>query len=130
MAAPPKSRTGLYIGLGALGAGAYYFYRAGGNPRAAKEEMKYDVNKARARAPGTETAERAGEKTGLQANLNIDEAANNPTTKNTDLSSQAHRKIDEMSQAGKEQATKLRGEAEEKAEEAKTTVSGWFGGKK
>jgi hypothetical protein len=40
MATPAKSRTGLYIGLGAVGAGAYYLYRAGGNPKAAKEEMK------------------------------------------------------------------------------------------
>lgn len=40
MAAPPKNRTGLYLGLGALGAGAYYFYRAGGDPKLAKEEMK------------------------------------------------------------------------------------------
>jgi hypothetical protein len=40
MAAPAKSRTGLYLGLGAVSAGAYYLYRAGGNPKAAKEEMK------------------------------------------------------------------------------------------
>ncbi|KAL4913734.1 hypothetical protein BDW62DRAFT_205292 [Aspergillus aurantiobrunneus] len=130
MAAPPKNRTGLYLGLGTLGAGAYYFYRAGGNPRAAKEEMKHDVNKARAKTPRGESGERAGEKTGLETNLNLDEAANNPTTKNSDLTSQAQRKLDEMSQAGKDQATKLRGEAEEKASEAKSTVSGWFGGNK
>ncbi|KAL3479152.1 hypothetical protein BJX99DRAFT_222591 [Aspergillus californicus] len=144
MAAAPKSRTGLYLGLGAVGAGAYYFYRAGGNPRAAKEEMKHDMNKARNKTPNTEIAERAGEKTGLEANLNIDEAANNPTTQNKDLTSQAYRKLDEMSQAGKDmgqagkdQAAKLRAEAEEKAaklskgaEEKAAEAKGWFGGKK
>ncbi|KAL4778999.1 hypothetical protein BJX76DRAFT_365671 [Aspergillus varians] len=137
MSAAPKSRTGLYVGLGALGAGAYYFYRAGGDPKVAKQEIKHDANKARAKAPGTEAAERAGEKAGLQTNLNIDEAANNPTTKNSDLTSQAQRKLDELSQTGKDQAgkfrdeagklrdeaeqqaTKLRNEAEEKASEAK-----------
>ncbi|KAL2788469.1 hypothetical protein BJX66DRAFT_308892 [Aspergillus keveii] len=130
MAAPAKSRTGLYLGLGAVGAGAYYLYRAGGNPKAAKEEMKYDVNKARAKAPGAVEGERAGETAGLETNLNLDEAANNPRTRNNDLTAQAQRKLDEVSQAGKEQASKVRSEVEEKASEAKSTVSGWFGGKK
>ena len=35
-----KSRTGLYLGLAAAGAGGYYLYRAGGNPKIAKQEMK------------------------------------------------------------------------------------------
>lgn len=145
MAAPPKSRTGLYLGLGALGAGAYYFYRAGGDPKLAKEEMKYDVTKVRGKAPtggpGGERAERAGEKAGLETNLNLDEAAYNPKTKDADLASQAQRKLDNLSQTGKEQAAKLREEAEQqagklkneagdKANEAKSTVSGWFGGGK
>ncbi|KAL3466665.1 hypothetical protein BJX64DRAFT_249630 [Aspergillus heterothallicus] len=130
MAAPAKSRTGLYLGVGALGLGGYYLYRAGGSPRVAKEEIKYDANKARAKAPGGLQGERAGETAGLETNLNIDEAANNPRTQNTDLTAQAQRKLDEVSQAGKEQASKLRGEVEEKASEAKSTVSGWFGGKK
>ncbi|KAL4979334.1 hypothetical protein BDW66DRAFT_148460 [Aspergillus desertorum] len=129
MATAPKSRAGLYVGLGALGAGFYYIYRAGGNPKVAKEEMKYDINKARARAPGTETGERAGERAGLETNLNIEEAANNPTTKNSDLASQAQRKWDDLSQASKEEANKLSHDVEAKASQAKSTVSGWFGRK-
>ncbi|KAL2854342.1 hypothetical protein BJY01DRAFT_205387 [Aspergillus pseudoustus] len=129
MAAPARSRTGLYLGVAAVGVGGYYLYRAGGNPQAAKEEIKYDANKARAKTPGGVQGERAGETAGLQANLNIDEAANNPRTQNTDLTAQAQRKLDEVSQAGKDQASKLRGEVEEKASEAKSTVSGWFGKK-
>ncbi|KAL2868357.1 uncharacterized protein BJX67DRAFT_380162 [Aspergillus lucknowensis] len=130
MAAPAKSRTGLYLGIGAVGVGAYYLYRAGGSPQAAKDEMKYDANKARAKAPGAEKAERAGETAGLETNLNIEEAANNPRTRNSDLTAQAQRKLDEVGQAGKDQASKVRSEVEEKASEAKSTVSGWFGGKK
>ncbi|KAL4873370.1 hypothetical protein BDV12DRAFT_159867 [Aspergillus spectabilis] len=141
MAAAPKSRTGLYLGLGALGAGAYYFYRAGGNPKLAKEEVKYDVYKARANAPTPASGERAGERTGLETNLNLDEAGTNPASRDPTLASQAQRKlddlsavgnkkVDEFSQAGKVQAIKLRDEAEEKAAEAKSTVSGWFGSKK
>jgi hypothetical protein len=30
----------MYLGLGAAGAVGYYFYRAGGNPQAAKYEME------------------------------------------------------------------------------------------
>ena len=35
-----KNRTGLYVGLAAAGAGGYYLYRAGGDARGAKHEMK------------------------------------------------------------------------------------------
>lgn len=35
-----KNRTGLYLGLAAAGAGGYYLYRAGGNVKGAKHEMK------------------------------------------------------------------------------------------
>jgi hypothetical protein len=35
-----KNRTGLYLALGAAGAGGYYLYRAGGNVDGAKNEMK------------------------------------------------------------------------------------------
>ncbi|KAL4810379.1 hypothetical protein BDV18DRAFT_130870 [Aspergillus unguis] len=141
MAAAPKSRMGTYLAFGILGAGGYYFYRAGGDPKVAKEEMQHDMHRARAHAPGgSNTAgERAGEKAGLETNFNLDEAANNP--KSTDLATQAQKKFDDLSAAGKDQANrlskeaeekagKLKGEAEDKAAEAKSTVSGWFGGKK
>lgn len=35
-----KNRTGLYLGLAAAGAGGYYLYRAGGDVKGAKHEMK------------------------------------------------------------------------------------------
>lgn len=35
-----KSRTPLYLGLAAAGAGGYYLYRAGGDVQGAKKEMK------------------------------------------------------------------------------------------
>jgi hypothetical protein len=35
-----KNRTGLYLGLAAAGAGGYYLYRAGGDVKGAKQEMK------------------------------------------------------------------------------------------
>lgn len=35
-----KNRTGLYLGLAAASAGGYYLYRAGGDAKGAKHEMK------------------------------------------------------------------------------------------
>jgi high-affinity Fe2+/Pb2+ permease len=35
-----KNRTGLYLGLAVAGAGGYYLYRAGGDVKGAKQEMK------------------------------------------------------------------------------------------
>lgn len=35
-----KNRTGIYIGLAAAGVGGFYLYRAGGDVKGAKQEMK------------------------------------------------------------------------------------------
>ena len=35
-----KSRTPLYLGLAAAGAGGYYLYRSGGDVQGAKQEIK------------------------------------------------------------------------------------------
>lgn len=35
-----KNRTALYLGLAAASAGGYYLYRAGGDVKGAKHEMK------------------------------------------------------------------------------------------
>ncbi|KAL4958200.1 hypothetical protein BDW69DRAFT_154436 [Aspergillus filifer] len=147
MAAPP-SRKGIYAALGLIGVGGYYIFRAGGDPKTAGDEIRHDVAVARSKAHGSTAAgERAGEKAGLETNLHIDEAAYNPRT-NPDLATQAQRKFDELSASGKDQADRLRAEAEakakkvkgeasrlgseaeEKAADAKSTLSGWFGGKK
>lgn len=46
-----------------------------------------------------------------------------------DQAARAQRKLDDLSQAGKEEANKLSHDVEAKASEAKSTVSGWFGRK-
>ena len=35
-----SNRTGLYAALAAAGVGGYYLYRAGGDPKVAKQEIK------------------------------------------------------------------------------------------
>ncbi|KAJ5174689.1 uncharacterized protein N7482_000566 [Penicillium canariense] len=142
-----KSRTPLYLGLAAAGAGGYYLYRAGGDVKGAKQEMKIDADKAREKLPRGSNAERMGENVGKEAGANIDEAVDNARSKS---------KLDERIPAivdggkkqyedGKKQLDGLRKDArdqfnstvkkvdqtvEEKAAEAKGTVSGWFGGGK
>lgn len=35
-----QSRAPVYLGLAGLGAGAFYLYRAGGDPKTATQELK------------------------------------------------------------------------------------------
>lgn len=91
-----KNPTALYLGIAALGAGGYYMYRAGGDPKVAKEEMRRmllpflfvvlcwcllanvlcvdDAHLARLKAPTGDQAEKAGEKAAYETRLNVDEA--------------------------------------------------------
>lgn len=91
-----SNRTGLYAALAAAGVGGYYLYRAGGDPKAAKQEIKRtsfsilwpsllslwagswpyvdDADVARNKVPSTDKAERAGQKVGAEAGAHIDEA--------------------------------------------------------
>ncbi|PTU17423.1 hypothetical protein P175DRAFT_0504715 [Aspergillus ochraceoroseus IBT 24754] len=120
------NRTGLYLGVAVAGAGAYYLYRAGGDPKAAKDAMKHDANKARNKVPGAEDAERAR----VETKLNLEEAGNNIRAKADDITAEGKKKLDELRQEGEEKMSQVRSEVEERADEAKSSLSGWFGGKK
>ncbi|KAJ5891078.1 uncharacterized protein N7473_007306 [Penicillium subrubescens] len=149
-----KNRTGLYLGLAVAGAGGYYLYRAGGDVKGAKQEMKIDADKAREKLPRGKNAEKFGESVGKEAGSNIDEAIDNARSK-AKLDERIPALIDNGKQQledgrkhledGKKQLDGFRKEArdqfnatvdkvdrtvEEKAAEAKGTVSGWFGGGK
>ncbi|KAJ6138602.1 hypothetical protein N7471_005088 [Penicillium samsonianum] len=139
-----KSRVPLYLGLAAAGAGGYYLYSAGGNPSAAKHQMRIDAEKAREKIPGTNNAEKYGTDVGKEAGANVDDAIARARAEG--------KRIPEFAQEGKEKLDELRGEAkskfnanrdkinssveqidrdvEQKAAEAKGAVSGWFGSKK
>ncbi|KAK4871234.1 hypothetical protein LT330_000471 [Penicillium expansum] len=139
-----KSRVPLYLGLAAAGAGGYYLYSAGGNPSAAKHQMKIDAEKAREKLPGTKNAEKFGTDVGKEAGANIDDAIARARAEG--------KRVPELAQEGKEKLDELRDEAknkfnanrdkinsrvdeidrdvEKKAAEAKGAVSGWLSGKK
>lgn len=38
-----KSNAPMYLGLAAAGAGGYYLYKAGGDPKAASQDMKCTI---------------------------------------------------------------------------------------
>ncbi|KAJ5499614.1 hypothetical protein N7453_008665 [Penicillium expansum] len=123
-----KSRVPLYLGLAAAGAGGYYLYSAGGNPSAAKHQMKIDAEKAREKLPGTKNAEKFGTDVGKEAGANIDDAiararaeGKRVPTKNKFNANRdkINSRVDEIDR-----------DVEKKAAEAKGAVSGWLGGKK
>ncbi|KAJ5209124.1 hypothetical protein N7449_003503 [Penicillium cf. viridicatum] len=139
-----KNRVPLYLGLAAAGAGGYYLYSAGGDPSAAKHQMRIDAEKAREKLPGTKNAEKFGTDVGKEAGAKIDDTIARARAEG--------KRIPELGQEGKEKLDDLREEAknkfnanrdkinssvdqidrevEQKAAEAKGAVSGWLGGKK
>ncbi|KAJ5095563.1 hypothetical protein NUU61_004919 [Penicillium alfredii] len=135
-----KNRTGLYLGLAAAGAGGYYMYRAGGNVGKAKKEMKFDAEKAREKLPHGNEAVTKGEDVGKEAGAAVDEAINNARTKTKlderipEITQDGKNKIDEFRQDTRNKINagvdKVDRTVEQKAADAKGTVSGWLGGRK
>ncbi|CAG7921806.1 unnamed protein product [Penicillium olsonii] len=155
-----KSKMPLMLGFAAAGAGGYYLYSAGGDPEAAKNQMKskshshhqytstnttpVDAEKAREKLPTSDSAEKYGKDLGKEAGAAADDAIARARAEG--------KKIPEFAQDGKAKFDELRGDAkdkfsagldkinsgvdqvdrdvEKKAAEAKGTVSGWFGSKK
>ncbi|KAE8349238.1 hypothetical protein BDV28DRAFT_152077 [Aspergillus coremiiformis] len=135
-----KNRTGLYAALAAAGVGGYYLYRAGGDPKAAKQEIKHDADVARKKVR-TDNAERAGEKVGSEAGAYIDEAVSNARTQVQDASNHAsglaQESLDKINEARQDASAKIKANidkfdqtVEQKTSEAKGSLSRWWGGSK
>ncbi|KAL1995056.1 hypothetical protein VTN49DRAFT_1243 [Thermomyces lanuginosus] len=132
----------MYLGLAAAGAGGFYLYRAGGDPQKAKDKMQKDVEEARRKLPKGDEARAAGEKVGEEASDYIDQivksaqdkARNGSPGTIEEYTKDSINKIDQVRQdtAKKLGVTvdKLDRKVEDKAAEAKSTVSSWFGGSK
>ncbi|PWY92570.1 hypothetical protein BO70DRAFT_425249 [Aspergillus heteromorphus CBS 117.55] len=129
-----KNPTTLYLGLAALGAGGYYLYRAGGDPEVAGDKIRHDAHAARLKIPTGDEAEKAGEKAGYEARLNVDEAINNARSNVNDganrLEKEAKSGVNRLEQIGRDTsaelksgAEKIEGKIEDKASEAKGTLS-------
>ncbi|KAJ5795704.1 uncharacterized protein N7518_004244 [Penicillium psychrosexuale] len=139
-----KNRVPMYLGLAAAGAGGYYLYSAGGDPSAAKHQMKIDAEKAREKLPTTNNAEKTGKDVGKEAGANIDDAiakARAEGKRIPEFAQESKEKLDELREEAKNKfnanreklnsgVDQIDREVEQKAAEAKGTVSGWLGGKK
>ncbi|KAJ5888526.1 hypothetical protein N7495_008567 [Penicillium taxi] len=134
-------RTPLYLGLAVAGAGGYYLYRAGGDVKSAKHELKIDAEKAREKLPHSDNLQQKGQDIGKEAGGQIDDALNNARSKFNQLDE----RTSELAHDGKSKFSELSEEArakfnagvdkadrtvEKTAADAKGTVNGWFGGKK
>ncbi|KAI9037634.1 uncharacterized protein KD926_000120 [Aspergillus affinis] len=141
-----KNRTGIYAALAVAGAGGYYLYRAGGDPNAAKEAIKHDADRARNQSPAVNDAQRVGEQASADAQAQLQDAVilpkNAAVNKAQGIQSQAsglaHDGVNKLDEYRQDASSKVRSNVdkfdnavEEKAAEAKGTLSGWFGsGKK
>jgi len=135
-----KNRTPIYLGLGLAGAGGYYLYKAGGDPKNAKNQLKHDAEKAKQKIPRGPEAEKIGEKVGAEANAHIDEAVSNARDKaraDERIGQYAQDGINKIDQVRHDTARnlgttvdKLDRKVEQKAAEAKGSLSSWFGGSK
>ncbi|PVH76201.1 hypothetical protein DL98DRAFT_518092 [Cadophora sp. DSE1049] len=128
--AQPKSRAPLYLGLAAAGGVGYYLYNAGGNPKVAEKQVEADLSRASAKikseVPGrTKEAQKEGEKWASEAGAKLD----NAVEKSKAELAKAEGKFD---QYRKETGAKIDAadrKIENKAAEAKSGISSWFGGK-
>jgi len=128
--AQPKSKAPLYLGLAAAGGVGYYLYNAGGNPKVAEKQFESDIHSASAKVkselPGrTKEAQKEGEKWASEAGAKVDSAVDKSRAElakaeayGKDLKADALKKIDQADR-----------KVEQKAAEAKSGISSWFGGK-
>ncbi|KAL2073628.1 hypothetical protein VTL71DRAFT_10954 [Oculimacula yallundae] len=128
--AQPKSRVPLYLGLAAAGGVGYYLYNAGGNPKVAEKQAEADFHRASAKikseVPGrAKEFQKDGEKWASEAGAKLDNAVEK--SKAELAKADQYRK-----EAGQDAMKKIDAadrKIENKAAEAKSGISSWFGGK-
>jgi len=127
------------VGLGAVGAAGYYFYRAGGDPKLAEKRLERDATSAarslndKLPAPATE-AKKDAEVGQRRVESAIDSAARSAKSSVQSVSDASGRLAADADQAARDAQVKLRGAVDkadrkvlETADEANRTVKGWFG---
>ncbi|KAK2625308.1 hypothetical protein QTJ16_005677 [Diplocarpon rosae] len=128
--AQPKSRAPLFIGLAAAGGVGYYLYNAGGNPKVAEKQVEADLSRASAKVkseiPGrSQEAQKEAEKWASQAGAKVDSAV---ATSKAELA-KAEGKFDQYRKEAGAKIDAADKKIENKAAEAKSGISSWFGGK-
>ncbi|PGH21570.1 hypothetical protein AJ80_03130 [Polytolypa hystricis UAMH7299] len=134
-----KSRMPMWLGIGAAAAGGgYYLYSAGGDPKKATRKLEDDASRARSKLRGEkQSAEEMGERAGAKVDEAVDNAADRAKgveNRSSQLTKEGVEKFDEArhstAQDIKQKIEEADKTVEQKAAEAKSGVSSWFGGKK
>jgi len=140
------SRRGLTaLGLVAAGGAGYYLYNAGGDPKVAQKQVEADVHKASAKIQGEavprgKEAGARGEAFVRQAGDKFDQAAYDAEKKFEANKKEAEKKLHEGRKEAQDAAAKTSSKVNqeidkfdktvtEKASQAKSGISSWFGGK-
>ncbi|KAF4122794.1 hypothetical protein GMORB2_7101 [Geosmithia morbida] len=123
-----KSRMPLVLGLGAAGGVGYYFYKAGGNAKAAENKFESDVHRASAsvksHVPGNSpNAEKQGKQYGAEVGSKIDKAVSDADRR----ASQAKSEVQAYTKDAKAEALKAVDKFDNKVEEGASKAKGWFG---
>lgn len=132
--AQPKSRVPLYVGLAAAGGVGYYLYAAGGSPKAAEKQFEADVSKASAKVksemPGrANQAQKQGEAWATEAGAKIDSATDKARAELAKAEGRFDQYRKDASKETLKSIDKFDAKVEEKAAQAKSGISSWFGGK-
>ncbi|KAK2616029.1 hypothetical protein N8I77_002748 [Diaporthe amygdali] len=129
-----RSRAPLLLGLTAAGGIGYYLYGAGGNPKVAEKQFEADVHKASAKVKGElpgrgEQYEKEAQATGRQVGAKFDEALAKTQAELQKGKAEAAAYAKDAKSATIQEIDKFDKKVEEKASQAKSGVSSWFGGK-
>jgi len=136
-------RAFVWLGLGAAGAGGYYLYSAGGDPKGAQKQIEHDAARASAKLkgeiPGKEKeVSKKGEELSAKAGAQFDSTVAEARAKLKEFDSKADQykkegtaKFEEArKEAGKElndAIDKFDKKVEEKTATAKSGIASWFG---
>lgn len=129
-----RSRAPLILGLTAAGGVGYYLYGAGGNAKVAEKKFEADVHKASAKVKGelpgrAQQYGKEAEATGRQAGAKFDEAVAKTQAELQKGKQEAVGYAKDAKAATIQEIDKFDKKVEEKAAQAKSGVSTWFGGK-
>ncbi|KAL1845373.1 hypothetical protein Daus18300_014555 [Diaporthe australafricana] len=129
-----RSRAPLILGLTAAGGVGYYLYGAGGNAKVAEKQFEADIHKASAKVKGElpgrgQQFEKEAQATGREAGAKFDEALAKTQAELQKGKAEAAAYAKDAKSATIAEIDKFDKKVEEKTAQAKSGVSGWFGGK-
>ncbi|KAB5525760.1 hypothetical protein GE09DRAFT_480488 [Coniochaeta sp. 2T2.1] len=129
-----RSRAPLALGLAAAGGVGYYLYTSGGKPKVAEKQFESDAHKAAAKIKDVLPysgvgAESRGKEVGKETGAKVDSAVANAEREYSKAKSNAEAYAKEAKAETLKKIDDFDRKVENKAAEAKSGISSWFGGK-